>query len=100
MRRAPSKDCIGDGNGDDSFASTLNAIEQRSSTKSKKKQRADVEQLDHAEEDDDELGESLKLMEEETRRLDGTRVIVFPCPRMTTRAAWDYISNINPLCPF
>jgi hypothetical protein len=24
---------------------------------------------------------------------------VFPCPRMTTRAAWDYISNINPLSP-
>jgi hypothetical protein len=24
---------------------------------------------------------------------------VFPCPRMTTRAAWDCISDINPLSP-
>jgi U3 small nucleolar RNA-associated protein 3 len=70
-------DFVGDGNDDDdepnksSFASTLNAIEQRSSTKSKKKQRADVEQLDNAEEDDDELRQGLKMMEEEMGRLDG-----------------------------
>jgi U3 small nucleolar RNA-associated protein 3 len=71
-------DFVGDGNDDDgdepnksSFASTLNAIEQRSSTKSKKKQRADVEQLDHAEDDDAEgLRQGLKMMEEEMGRLD------------------------------
>jgi U3 small nucleolar RNA-associated protein 3 len=70
-------DFVGDGNDDDDdpnkskFASTLNAIEQRSSTKSKKKQRADVEQLDHEHEDDAELRQGLKMMEEEMGKLDG-----------------------------
>ena len=69
-------DFVGDGNDNDdepgkSFASTLNAIEQRSSTKSKKNQRADVEQLDHEHEDDAELRQGLKMMEEEMGKLDG-----------------------------
>ena len=51
------------------FASTINAIEQRASSKSRKRRAAPVvEQLDALEDDDDELRRGLEMMEQELGR--------------------------------
>jgi U3 small nucleolar RNA-associated protein 3 len=55
-----------------SFASTLNAIEQRTATKSRKRRPAPLaEQLDDPQEDDEELRSGLRMMEEELERPEG-----------------------------
>lgn len=57
--------------GNSSFASTINAIEQRANKKSSKKQRQlDSEALDDLEDDDDQLREGIRMMEEELGKLD------------------------------
>jgi hypothetical protein len=56
-----------------SFASTINAIEQRSATESRKRRQAPfAEQLFETEADDDQLAQGLKMMEEELGKLESS----------------------------